>query len=100
MREGENCGFCRSVLEAHCDLHGKQNPKFCELKERYYTDPTMGTDQVFDSLEQMATPDQISQATEHVDNRIRRGLPPPPMPEPPAAQAAADRWLHNWQNGG
>lgn len=101
MRSDEPpCGYCTTLLDAHCTLHGAE---FCTIKEQYYTDPTMGVDEVYDRLLAIATPEQIEAATNQVKDRQRTGMPPVPVPDPPvnpqAAEAAAHRWLDHWQHG-
>lgn len=102
MKDGESCGYCATLLDAHCILHGEE---FCEIKEQYFTDPTMGIDDVYDRLLAIATPDQIHEARGMVKQREALGIPPvavptAPRPRPnPFAEAAAQRWMTHWQHG-
>lgn len=99
MRPDESCGYCTTLLDVHCTLHG---PQFCEIKDQYFTDPTMGIDDVYDRLLAIATPDQIREATHMVVERKAQGLSPVKPPDPPQdtkAQAAAKRWLDHWRHG-
>jgi hypothetical protein len=97
MQADEDCGYCRTLLDVHCTLHG---PEFCEIKDQYYTDPAMGIDDVYDRLLAIATPDQITEAKQVVLARKAAGLDPPdppPRANEAAAQAAAQKWLRHWQ---
>jgi len=86
------CGYCTTVLEAHCRVfqHGEE---FCKLRTDYYTRSDMGTNEVFDRLVAIATPEQIAQVSQWVEERIAAGLPPvdasaefrPPAPGPSGA---------------
>lgn len=59
----KDCGLCPRVLDAHCRLHGQANQTFCDLFDRYKTDPAYGTDDVMADLMRIATPDQIKEVT-------------------------------------
>ena len=76
MKPGEECGFCETLLYAHC-VEQRHGPAFCDLRERYYTDPTMGTDEVYRELDRIATPKQRLEGMRAVQIRRLRGLPPP-----------------------
>ncbi len=62
----ETCGLCERILNAHCELHGRQEPTFCELLERHHRDPTYGPDEVLVDLVRVATPAQMEQVREHL----------------------------------
>lgn len=99
MKAGESCGYCATLLDVHCTLHGQA---FCDIKEQYFTDPTMGIDEVYDRLLAIATPDQINEARGMVRQREALGIPPVAVPDPapnPLAEAAALRWMVHWQHG-
>lgn len=100
MRTGEECGYCSTLLDVHCTLHG---PQFCAIKDEYYTSPHMGIDDVYDRLYAVATPEQIHEASRMVKAREAQGLPPsqpsPVTVDNRGAQAAAARWLDHWQHG-
>lgn len=108
MKTGEECGYCATLLDVHCTLHGQE---FCDIKEQYWTDPTMGIDAVYDRLLDVATPQQINEARRMVKQREAQGIPPVQVPDPPTdpprdsltdheiAQAMAQRWLDHWQHG-
>lgn len=100
--EEPGCGNCRTVLEAHCVVfhHGEE---FCRLRETYYTDPKVGTDEVFDRLGEIATPEQIGQVTSWIEQRKAAGVGPVERPAEFGAasggQQAAARWLDHYRNG-
>jgi hypothetical protein len=61
--DAKACGLCPRVLEAHCELHGAEQPSFCDLLERYRTDPSYGPDDVHYDLMRISTPEQRTQVT-------------------------------------
>jgi hypothetical protein len=76
----KDCGLCPRILEAHCRLHGGE---FCELLERYRTDPSYGSDDVLYDLTRLATPDQIAQVRSALLEEQKQGSGPDTSP--PAA---------------
>lgn len=98
MKPGEECGYCETLLFEHC-VELRHGPAFCELRERYYADPTVGTDDVYANLEKIATPQQHLEAVRAVNLRRLEGRAPAPGgPVPtPAGEAAAQRWLAGYQ---
>lgn len=66
------CPVCPAILAAHCTLHGHQNPQFCDLLERYYTDPTLETDDLMVELSKIATPEQMREAGAAVNAQMGR----------------------------
>lgn len=63
MRTDELCGLCDVTLEVACEDFGG---RFCELKERYYSDPQMAPDDVALEITKMCSPDQIAHIRERV----------------------------------
>lgn len=79
MKPGNECGYCEAILYAHCNVF-KDGEEFCKLREEYYTDPNMTTDDVYDRLEQMVqSPEQAMRAIQWVEYRAAAGLPPVPI---------------------
>lgn len=104
--EEPQCGFCSTVLEAHCKVFEHKGPRgqedaFCDLRTRYYTDPNVGTNEVFDRLTEIATPDQIGQVGSWVEERRAKGLPPVDASSEfrDRGQAAAEKWLEGYRYG-
>lgn len=85
MQAGEECGYCETILDVHCTLHGAA---FCDLKEQYYTDETMTVDDVYDRLYQIATPQQMAEALPLVEDRVRQVT---------AAPTPNADWIGYWQ---
>lgn len=77
MKPGDECGFCETLLYAHCvELrHGRE---FCEVRQRYYSDPDMGTEDVYRALDALASPQQRLEGIRAVNTRRVMGLGPPP----------------------
>ncbi len=55
MRREENCDLCTATLDLACKRYGQE---FCDLKERYFTDPEMGVDDVLMEITVRMTPEQ------------------------------------------
>lgn len=70
MIEGDGCNFCSAVLDTHCDLYGKENPKVCEVKEDYWT-TGMSSEQALDRLYNILTPEQLQRADPEVTRRMK-----------------------------
>ena len=64
MKEGEECNVCADTLAEACNQFGATQPEFCELKEKYMTDPFMGSDDVITELTRIMTPDQKQQVVD------------------------------------
>lgn len=77
--DAEKCNLCPVILEAHCELHGNEQPTFCDLWDRYQRDPDYGPDDVLYDLSKIATPAQVSEVQAHVGARekVRAGAAPP-----------------------
>lgn len=78
MKADEECGYCATILDAHCTLHGAEQPSFCDIQRRYYTDDTMTVDDVYAALIPLETPRQHEAALQAVNDRVASGLGPPP----------------------
>lgn len=101
MKPDEECGYCTTLLDAHCTLHG---PSFCDIKEQYFADSTMGIDEVYEALYAIATPEQINEASRMVRSRHAQGIPAvdpssSSSVDAQSAQEAAQKWLTHWQQG-
>ena len=59
------CGVCREAVEFVCTTFGKENPQFCDLRERYYTERLSSDDVVYE-LQKIATPTQESRLKTHL----------------------------------
>ena len=88
MQADEECGYCATILDAHCTLHGQENPAYCDLQRRYYTDDAMTVDDVYDAIIPMETPAQHDAAVQAVNDRIASGLGPPD---------ASRLWIQTWR---
>ncbi len=86
MQAGEECGYCETILDVHCTLHGDA---FCDLRDAYYTDDTLTIDDVYDRLYAIATPQQMAEALPVVEDRVRRVTT--------AAETPGVGWTAYWQ---
>ncbi len=77
MKEGEECNMCVDTLTEACTQFGEAQPEFCELKEKYMTDPYMGSDDVVTELTRIMTPDQKQQV---VDTLLLNNSSTPDVP--------------------
>lgn len=66
LRNSEDCQLCDQVLNTHCKLHGEQDPRFCQLREEYWTTPSMDSDDVLYKLSAISTPKQVDQVRRHL----------------------------------
>ena len=66
------CPVCPMILAAHCDLHGDQDPTFCELLDRYYMDPGLTTDDLMLEVSRIATPEQMREVGAKVNAHLAR----------------------------
>lgn len=87
MSPQEECGYCATILDAHCTLHGDTQPDYCDLQRRYYTDDTMTVDDVYAALIPLETPAQHDAAVHAVHDRVASGLGPPD---------ASRLWIQTW----
>jgi hypothetical protein len=55
LKENEKCPICVATLEEACNRY---DSKYCEIKEKYMTDPNMGADDVVNELSKIMTPQQ------------------------------------------
>ncbi len=55
MKAGEECEICLEALNVGCQ---KFDSKYCDLKEKYMTDPNMGADDVVMEMTLFATPQE------------------------------------------
>lgn len=69
MIAGEDCKLCVATLEEACASMGQ---KYCDLKERYFTDPAMGTDAVVKALRKTLTPEQARDLGKRVQVRLQK----------------------------
>jgi|GEM_PF-6390470 len=53
----DDCDLCRQTLAEACSRFGGQEPKFCELKERYW-DGTVDTERVILELSRIMSVEQ------------------------------------------
>ncbi len=88
MDANEECGYCATILDAHCTLHGQENPAYCDVQRRYYTDDTMTVDDVYAAIIPLETPAQHDAAVQAVNDRIASGLGPPD---------ASRLWIQTWR---
>jgi len=58
VRDDQPCSRCEDALAAFCDLY---QGEFCDLKDRYYSDSSMGPDAVLFELTRLATPEQCNE---------------------------------------
>ncbi len=63
------CGYCEAVLEAHCEVY-RHGEEFCDLRERYYSDPAFTSEDVFRALIQTSTPEQAREAVEWAKRKV------------------------------
>lgn len=87
MDANEECGYCATILDAHCTLHGQENPAYCDVQRRYYTDTTMTVDDVYAALIPLETPAQHEAAVQAVNTRMASGGGPP---------EASRLWVQTW----
>lgn len=73
----KDCGLCPRILDIHCRLHGQDNPTFCDLLNRYKSDPAYGADDVLYDLQKIATPDQVAQVRAEYRRLEKVGQVPP-----------------------
>lgn len=83
MKSGEQCGYCQTILDTHCQMHGGD---FCDLQTQYLTDTNMTVDDVYDRLYQIATPQQLAEARPVVEKQVNSGDGPP------------TGWVTQWRN--
>jgi len=91
MRIEDDCNFCLALLDAHCAANGEQ---FCKLKEEYLT-TDISADAIMDKFYSVITDEQLIETDMEV--RRRMGYLNEPVTNPD--QAAAQKWLHNYQYG-
>lgn len=68
MKQGEECQLCIDALNVGCEKFDK---KYCDLKERYMTDPNMGADDVVMEMTLFATPEERQTLA---DALVERGM--------------------------
>jgi hypothetical protein len=102
MRPGDDCNFCRALLDAHCAVNGEP---FCSLKEEYLT-TDLSADEMLDKFYSLVTDEQLARADPEVHRRMAELAVPSPTFASRASlsgadpgRAAAERWLENWRNG-
>lgn len=67
MHNLDRCGLCADLLRILCQTEGGQ---FCQLRERYATDPSYSSDQVLYDVTRLASPEQLRRARERL---VREG---------------------------
>ncbi len=87
MRPGDDCDFCRALLDAHCAVNGEP---FCSLKEEYLT-TDLPADAMLERFYSLVTDEQLVRTDPEVTRRLAE------MSDP--GRAAAERWLANWRRG-
>lgn len=87
MRPGDDCNFCRALLDAHCEVNGEP---FCSLREEYLT-TDLSADEMLDRFYSLVTDEQLARADPEVHRRMAELADP--------GRAAAERWLKNYRNG-
>ncbi len=66
LQSGQDCPICAEMVDAHCRLHGAQDPRACELRDKYWTTPDMDPSDVLAEMTAMITPEQHDTLRRHV----------------------------------
>lgn len=77
LQSHEDCAVCAQVLQTHCALHGADDPRYCDLWDRYWTDRGMTSDDVLYELVKIETPQQREEVTRALQAKGATQTAPP-----------------------